>query len=70
MHAQWRCEKNVLAAAKRGVVVLCSVISLIYDMQVYVCRYRGNPDTRNFVDDSLITPIRFLNNDMYDASSG
>lgn len=44
MHAQRRCEKNVLAAAKSGVVAL-SLCMRRYQLgilfEVYVCRYRG-----------------------------
>lgn len=68
MHAQRRCEKNVLAAAKRGVVALSLCMryqpryTAVYRMQVRVSISEG-PDARNFAGGPLIVLMRFSNYD-------
>lgn len=76
MHAQWRCEKNVLAAAKHGVQLslfasLSPFLSLcmrryqscIKCAGVCVCRYRGVQMCATLLA-ALIVLVRFFNNDI------
>lgn len=59
MHAQRRCEKNVLAAAKRGVVAL-SLCMRCYQPGILYAGVRvsiSGPDARNFAGGPLIVLI-------------